>query len=530
MHTTTSTMLAFVGVTTSCPYDMPSASDGACATGRPYADESTAGSGTCHMRILSRMPFRYAAMAGRELQHLAATRSLAAFALITLATLCLYPITSPLAHIRLQTQGTNTIFSGNGEPQPPVDRENTTTAQPENASVAPPKTQPPIASAADPFSVPAGAVLMPVNSQIITAKRPERNDPSTSPFIRQTGAWQVIMPISAKKLPDTGHAVQRADAAAPRQMPYGGLLALMPDGTPAMRAATGYTAVRTLREVHLKNPETPRAFESITAVASGAQRVEELLRQFDENLHLLQPVSERFSLTEYMSNGYDHSTIFHALPRFGSALRVFAQCRLDRLEMADWLTEARENALASGSYLPQSGLQYRDYVERFSRYYALPPSLIYAIMRTESSFNPKAISSANALGLMQVVPQTAGGEVYAYLNGQSGTPRAETLFSPESNIRYGATYLHLLNEKHFKNVRNYVSRELCIIAAYNGGPGAVLRVFDRNDREKAVDAINKLSPDQVYATLRSSLPSQETRDYIVKVTAARNQYRQIFDF
>jgi membrane-bound lytic murein transglycosylase C len=131
---------------------------------------------------------------------------------------------------------------------------------------------------------------------------------------------------------------------------------------------------------------------------------------------------------------------------------------------------------------------------------------------------------ANALGLMQVVPQTAGGEVHAFLTGKYAVPGKELLFIPEQNIRYGTAYLYLLHNRYFNEVRNHISRELCIIAAYNGGPGAVLRSFG-NNRDKAVAKINSLSPDQLYNVLVRSLPSQETRDYVVKVVEARNKFR-----
>ena len=52
--------------------------------------------------------------------------------------------------------------------------------------------------------------------------------------------------------------------------------------------------------------------------------------------------------------------------------------------------------------------KYADIVQRASRKYDIPEDLIYAIIKTESSFNPYAVSWANAYGLMQVVPKTAG--------------------------------------------------------------------------------------------------------------------------
>lgn len=156
---------------------------------------------------------------------------------------------------------------------------------------------------------------------------------------------------------------------------------------------------------------------------------------------------------------------------------------------------------------------YRTLAERYAQRYNLPPSLVMAIIKAESNFNPNAVSSQQALGLMQIVADTAGEEVYRYLNGYSSAPAAGTLLHPEKNILYGTTYLHLLNKRYFQGVSNQASRQLCIIAAYNGGPGAVLRVFD-NGTGDAVSTINALSPDQVYNALTTGMPHAESRRYV----------------
>ena len=162
------------------------------------------------------------------------------------------------------------------------------------------------------------------------------------------------------------------------------------------------------------------------------------------------------------------------------------------------------------------GLQagkYRDFVSQYAEKYDLAAGLMLAIMHTESNFNPFAVSPSQAVGLMQIVPDTAGNEVYRYLMGTSGTPSVETLFSPEHNIKYGAIYLHLLERRHFGGVANAASRQLCVIAAYNGGPNAVLRVFDAN-QSTAIERINSMTPQQVYTTLTTQMPNAETRLYV----------------
>ena len=176
-----------------------------------------------------------------------------------------------------------------------------------------------------------------------------------------------------------------------------------------------------------------------------------------------------------------------------------------------------------GSYYGLNAGRYHSYVNLYAEKYDLAAGLMLAIMHTESNFNPFAVSPNQAVGLMQIVPDTAGNEVYRYLMGTQGTPSMETLFSPEDNIKYGAIYLHLLGRRYFAGVANTASRQMCIIAAYNGGPNAVLRLFDP-DADSAVAHINSLTPEQVYAALTRDMPNPETRRYVEVVMDRLRSY------
>jgi len=72
-------------------------------------------------------------------------------------------------------------------------------------------------------------------------------------------------------------------------------------------------------------------------------------------------------------------------------------------------------------------------------------------------------------------------------------------------------------------VQNEVSREYCVILAYNTGVGNVLKTFS-SDRTEAVHTINRKSPSEVYAKLRSDLPYEETRNYLEKVVDYRKEF------
>ena len=167
--------------------------------------------------------------------------------------------------------------------------------------------------------------------------------------------------------------------------------------------------------------------------------------------------------------------------------------------------------------------KYRELVEKTAERFDVSRNLVYAIMMVESDFNPFAVSQASAVGLMQVVPATAGSDVYRFLHDKAGAPSRQALFEPPTNITYGTAYLHLLGTRFLGGINDPVSREYCVIAGYNGGAGSVLKTFD-SDRTRAAKKINAMSPAGVYETLRSSLPYDETRRYLGKVLEAKKQF------
>lgn len=167
--------------------------------------------------------------------------------------------------------------------------------------------------------------------------------------------------------------------------------------------------------------------------------------------------------------------------------------------------------------------KYSEHVLASAKKYGVSPTLIYAIIETESSFNPFAVSRANAYGLMQVVPTTAGKDVYTRIKKRTDQPTQKVLFSPQQNIDIGTAYLHILNDIYLKKITNKQSREYSMISAYNGGAGNVFKTFS-NNRQDAPEAINRLSPASVYKKLTERHPRQESRRYIEKVTTYQKKY------
>lgn len=176
-----------------------------------------------------------------------------------------------------------------------------------------------------------------------------------------------------------------------------------------------------------------------------------------------------------------------------------------------------------GDHLQVRAAKFRPQVEAAARRFGVPRTLVYAIIRVESDFNPYAINSVPAVGLMQVVPQSAGAEVYELLNNRRGEPSKALLFEPEHNTVYGTAYLHLLDTRHLRGVGDPVSREYCVIASYNGGSGALLKTFAR-DRTQALASINARPPMAVYEAITQHHAAEETRNYLRKVLAAKKEF------
>ena len=150
-------------------------------------------------------------------------------------------------------------------------------------------------------------------------------------------------------------------------------------------------------------------------------------------------------------------------------------------------------------------------------------NLIYAIIQTESNFNQFAVSHSGAYGLMQIIPTTAGRDAYRYVKGRKGTPSKAYLFNAQNNIELGSAYLHILDKKYLSGISHPISREYCVISAYNTGSGNVLRTFSK-DRKRAKQIINSKTPSEIYSILRKKLPYDETRKYLKKVITYKKDF------
>ncbi len=172
---------------------------------------------------------------------------------------------------------------------------------------------------------------------------------------------------------------------------------------------------------------------------------------------------------------------------------------------------------------------YYDVVRANAKKQKLPMPLIFAIMHSESSFNPRARSYIPAFGLMQIVPKTAGRDTYKYLYKKDRLVSGSYLYNSNNNIKMGSAYLHILYYSYLKKIKNPDSRLYCTIAAYNTGAGNIAYAFTRKyNMNRAAPLINKLTPKQVYNKLMRSLRHEEPKKYLKKVSARMAAYHKVY--
>lgn len=148
--------------------------------------------------------------------------------------------------------------------------------------------------------------------------------------------------------------------------------------------------------------------------------------------------------------------------------------------------------------------KYSNYVERAAAEYKLPPELIYAVIRTESGFDPDAESNAGARGIMQMMPSSF--EWLMSKRGEEGKYTADDLFDPEICIDYGSYLLRYFYD--------YYGTEQCAVAAYNAGFVVTDWLGDPNCSSDGV-------------TLEV-IPFPETSTYVERVEDAKEMYINLY--
>jgi len=153
-------------------------------------------------------------------------------------------------------------------------------------------------------------------------------------------------------------------------------------------------------------------------------------------------------------------------------------------------------------------LGYWKVIRTASKRYGLDPYLIAALIREESRFDPEAVSWAGALGLMQLMPQTAERLLRALDGLDAGDVKRNGLMDVRNNILIGSGYLSRLI-KEFNALP-------CAIAAYNAGENAVRRWLNKGTEVVDIDEFIE------------DIPYKETRRYVKKVLKSYWQYRRLY--
>ena len=155
-----------------------------------------------------------------------------------------------------------------------------------------------------------------------------------------------------------------------------------------------------------------------------------------------------------------------------------------------------------GTVMRTYPMEYESLIRIYSEIYEIPPAYTAAVILAESAYDPEAVSSANAQGLMQLLPPTAEwiaerlGDVY----------REGSLFDPETNIHYGCWYLGFLMKRYNGDMR-------CASSAYHQGQGTVDKWLSDP----------RYSPDG--ATL-AVIPSNTTDTYVQRVLKYYEKYAE----
>lgn len=147
---------------------------------------------------------------------------------------------------------------------------------------------------------------------------------------------------------------------------------------------------------------------------------------------------------------------------------------------------------------------YSEYVEKYAKENNVDPLLIYAIIKAESNFDSKAVSNKGALGLMQLMNETAKevatNELIEYEN-------ENTLYNPEKNIQIGI--------KYYANLKEIFGNDEVSLAAYNAGMGTVNGWIEEGIINKDGSNIE-------------NIPYKDTNMYVRKILKDYNIYKSIY--
>lgn len=146
-------------------------------------------------------------------------------------------------------------------------------------------------------------------------------------------------------------------------------------------------------------------------------------------------------------------------------------------------------------------LKYKEFVYEYADYYGFERAFIFAVIKTESGFDEKAISKAGAIGLMQITEKT--GEYIAKRLRINSYDLKDT----RTNVQFGCYYIKYLYEK-FNNMQT-------AMIAYNAGEGNVFSWLEDKNYSKDGKTLYRI-------------PFVESREYIAKINKNFEKYKKLY--
>lgn len=149
-------------------------------------------------------------------------------------------------------------------------------------------------------------------------------------------------------------------------------------------------------------------------------------------------------------------------------------------------------------------LKYTEYVEKYAKKYDIDPYMVYAIIKAESNFDENAKSTTDAIGLMQIMEETA----LETANKMDLDVSVEDLFKPDININIGLNYFTYLLNKYDDNYA-------LAIVAYNAGMGNVDNWIKEGIIEEDGSDLE-------------NVPFKETNNYVRKILRDYEIYKDLY--
>lgn len=151
-------------------------------------------------------------------------------------------------------------------------------------------------------------------------------------------------------------------------------------------------------------------------------------------------------------------------------------------------------------------IAYKSDIRASASNYGLEPHLVAAVIRAESNFQTGRESRKGALGLMQVMPDTA--EWVVQKAGFKEVTNEMLLHRADVSIEIGSWYLQSLHQQ-------FDNDPVKVVAAYNAGPGNVRKWLDNGTWDGTLESV-------------SQIPFGETRNYVQKVFYYYNKYKELY--